>query len=89
MIRVAATSRAGKSSIAKLRVAQRGGYLSWGTVGLAAILALVLGTFIGNTVTSRRYRQREAGVWDILERRLKEQRARPPTSDLATVGGTS
>jgi hypothetical protein len=61
----------------KVRLAQ--GFLSWGTLGIAVAVALFIGSYAGNTMTHRRYREAEPSVWDIVERRLKEQKARPPT----------
>jgi hypothetical protein len=88
VIRVAATSRAGKSSIAKLPVVLRGGYLSWGTFGLAAVAALFIGSIVGTARTAKRFKRREPSVWDILERRLREQRGRPPVFQaVATTDG--
>jgi hypothetical protein len=69
----------------KVRLAP--GFLSWSTFGLAAAAALFIGGFIGNTYTHRRYRAGEPSVWDILERRLKEQRARPPAIRAARGDG--
>jgi hypothetical protein len=46
--------------------------------------ALLLGAFLGNILTHRKYRQREPSVWDILERRLKEQKAKPPRTLTST-----
>jgi hypothetical protein len=60
-------------------VADSKGLLSWGTLGLAAALAVFIGGFFGNSLTHRRYRQRAPSIWQVVERRLKEQRVRPPT----------
>ena len=78
-VRLIATDQDGNVSRATNRAPVSRGLLSWGTLGLAAAVALFLGGFVGNTMTSRRYRQREPSIWQIVERRLKEQRVRPPT----------
>lgn len=78
-LRLIATDQDGNVSRATDRVDVSRGLLSWGTLGLAAAVALFLGGFVGNTITSRRYRQREPSIWQVVERRIKEQRARPPS----------
>jgi hypothetical protein len=83
VVRVTAVNRDGDVSTARVRAAVKGGLLSWGTLALAAGVALFLGGLVGNTFTHRRYRQREPSIWDIVERRLKEQRVRPPAPVLA------
>ncbi|HEX9410073.1 MAG TPA: hypothetical protein VF986_00020 [Actinomycetota bacterium] len=88
--RLLATDQNGNSSRATNPVAVSKGLLSWGTLALAAAVALFLGGFVGNTITSRRYRQREPSIWQIVERRLKEQRVRPPPRlEAAGVGERS
>jgi hypothetical protein len=87
LFRFIATNRKGDTSRARRPVDVRTGFLSWGTFGLAAVAALFMGSVIGTARTSRKYRQREPSVWDILERRLKEQRARPPTAALVPGDG--
>jgi hypothetical protein len=87
IVRVLAVSQEGEVSRALVKTEVSGGLLSWGTFALAAAVALFLGGFIGNTFTHRRYRQRELSVWDILERRLREQRGRPPTRALVVSDG--
>jgi hypothetical protein len=81
--RFTAISRSGepqRSAVAiSYRVRLAPGFLSWGTLGLSAAVALFLGGFLGNTFTHRKYRAGEPSVWDIVERRLREQKARPPT----------
>jgi hypothetical protein len=49
------------------------GFLSWTTLALAVAVALFVGSFVGNTFSTRRHRQRQPSVWDILERRLREE----------------
>jgi len=78
-VRLIATDQDGNVSRATNRAPVSRGLLSWGTLGLAAAVALFIGSFLGNTITSRRYRQREPSIWQIVERRLKEQRGRPPS----------
>jgi len=78
-LRLITTDQNGNVSRATDRVAVSKGLLSWSTLAVAAAVALFMGGFVGNTVTSRRYRQREPSIWQIVERRLKEQRVRPPT----------
>ena len=87
-VRLIATDQDGNVSRATDRAPVSRGLLSWGTLGLAAAVALFIGSFLGNTMTSRRYRQREPSIWQIVERRLKEQRVRPPPPmGAARVGG--
>jgi hypothetical protein len=80
-------SRSGSAAAISYKVRLAPGFLSWSTFGLAAAAALFIGGFIGNTYTHRRYRAAEPSVWDILERRLKEQRARPPAIRAARGDG--
>jgi hypothetical protein len=82
--RFTVNSRSGSSVAISYRVRLAPGFLSWGTLGLSAAVALFLGGFLGNTLTHRRYRQREPWVWDIVERQLKEQKAKPPRSRTST-----
>jgi hypothetical protein len=49
------------------------GFLSWSTLALGVAVALFVGTFIGNTFSTRRHRRREPSVWDVLKRRLREE----------------
>jgi hypothetical protein len=77
--RFIANSRSGSSVAISYRVRLAPGFLSWGTLGLSAAVALFLGGFLGNTFTHRKYRAGEPSVWDIVERRMKEQKARPPS----------
>jgi len=49
------------------------GFLSWSTLALAVAVALFIGAFVGNTFSTRRHRQSEPSVWDILQRRLREE----------------
>jgi hypothetical protein len=79
IVRVIATNDQGDRAYARVQAIVPGGWLSWSTFGLAAGIALFLGGFLGNMLTSRRYRQRQPSIWQIVERRLKEQKARPPT----------
>lgn len=85
--RFIAHSRSGSAVAISYRVRLAPGFLSWSTFGLGAAAALFIGGFIGNTYTHRRYRAGEPSVWDILERRLKEQRARPPAIRAARGDG--
>jgi hypothetical protein len=62
-------------------------FLSWGTLAVAVAVAAFVGALVGNTVSSRRYRQHEPSIWDILERRLREQNARPPSLAASRTGG--
>jgi hypothetical protein len=86
-LRLIAIDQNGRTSRATNRIEVSKGLLSWGTLAVAAAVALFIGGFVGNTVTSRRYRQREPSIWQIVERRLKEQRVRPPAPvEAAGVG---
>jgi hypothetical protein len=78
VVRVIATNDDGDLAYARVRASVSGGWLSWGTFGLAAGVALFCGAAVGNLLTSRRYRQRQPSIWQILERRLREKKARPP-----------
>jgi hypothetical protein len=85
--RFTANSRSGTSVAISYRVRPAPGFLSWGTLGLSAAVALFLGGFLGNTFTHRKYRAGEPSVWDIVERRLREQKAKPPTVYAVRVDG--
>jgi hypothetical protein len=87
VVRVVATSDGGDVTYARVKAGVSSGLLSWGTFAVAAAVALFIGGFIGNTFTHRRYRQREPSIWDIVERRLREQKARPPAPVLAGSDG--
>jgi hypothetical protein len=82
--RFVANSRSGSSVAISYRVRLAPVFLSWSTLGLSAAVALLLGAFLGNIHTHRKYRQREPSVWDIVERRLKEQKAKPLRSRTLT-----
>jgi hypothetical protein len=86
VVRVIATNDDGDLSYARVQASLAGGWLSWGTFGLAAGVALFFGAVIGNMLTSRRYRQRQPSIWQILERRLREQKARPPAASQPARG---
>jgi hypothetical protein len=83
--RVIARSEEGGISYAREKVGVYGGFLTWGTFVIGFVLALLLGAFVTNLRFSRRLRERQPSIWDILERRLREERARPPV--LVGVGG--
>jgi hypothetical protein len=87
VVRVLAVNQDGDVSRALVKAKVSGSFLSWGTFAVAAAVALFLGGLIGNTFTHRRYRQRQPSVWDILERRLREQRGRPPARSLVSSEG--
>lgn len=50
----------------------------WGALILAVAAALFVGGFVGNTFASHRRVQPKPSIYQILERRLEEDRARPP-----------
>lgn len=75
--RVIARDEGGRISYAREKVKVYGGFLTWGTFAIGFILALLIGAFVTNLRYSRRLREREPSIWDILERRLREQPARP------------
>lgn len=51
----------------------------WGAIILAVAAALFVGGFVGNTFASHRGRsQPKLSIYQILERRIEEERARPP-----------
>jgi hypothetical protein len=83
--RVIARDDSGNISYAKEKVKVSGGFLTWGTFAIGFILALLIGAFVTNLRLSRRLRERQPSIWEILERRLMEERARPPA--LVGVGG--
>jgi hypothetical protein len=87
IFRMTALDDAGNGAEALRRPQFGRGLLSWGTLGLAVALALFIGAFAGNTFSTRRYRHGEPSIWDILERRLKEQNARPPALVASEAGG--
>jgi hypothetical protein len=76
--RVIARDDKGNISYARERVSISGGFLTWGTFAIGAVLALLLGQFVTAARFRRRLREREPSIWDIVERRLREERARPP-----------
>lgn len=84
--RVVARSEEGRISYAREHVGVYGGFLTWGTFTIGFVLALLLGAFVTNLRLARRLRERQPSIWDILERRLREERARPPA--LVGVGGS-
>jgi hypothetical protein len=86
VVRVIATNDDGDRAYARMQAGVAGGWLSWGTFGLAAGVALFFGAAIGNMLTSRRYRQRQPSIWQIVERRLREQKARPPVASQPARG---
>jgi hypothetical protein len=88
IVRVIVTNDQGDRAYARVQASVGGGWLSWSTFGLAAGIALFLGGFIGNMLTSRRYRQRQPSIWQIVERRLKEQKTRPPAPMAARGDGS-
>ncbi|HEY3210780.1 MAG TPA: hypothetical protein VGL18_13510 [Actinomycetota bacterium] len=83
--RVIARDEAGNISYAREKVGVSGGFLTWGTFAIGFVLALLIGVFVTNLRYSRRLRERRPSIWEILERRLREERARPPA--LVGVGG--
>lgn len=83
--RVIARDEDGNISYAREQVAVSGGFLTWGTFGIGFVVALLIGAFVTNLRLGRRLREREPSIWDILERRLREERLRPPV--LAGVRG--
>jgi hypothetical protein len=78
VFRMTATSQSGASVSVLRRPRFPQSYLSWGTLALAAAVALLLGAAGGTLLMARRHRERAPSIWDVVERRLREQRARPP-----------
>lgn len=76
--RVIARDEDGRISYAREKVTISGGFLTWGTFAIGFVLALLIGAFVTNLRLGRRLREREPSIWDILERRLREERLRPP-----------
>jgi hypothetical protein len=62
------------------------GFLSWPTLGLAVVLALALGLYVGYRRARARYGQKPS-VWAIVERQLRDQRGRPPSILVAAGDG--
>jgi len=83
-VRVVATGEGGQVTYAKEKVGIYGGFLTWGTFAIGFLLALLIGAFLANLRWSRRYRALRPSIWDVLERRLREERVRPGL--LAGVG---
>ena len=83
--RVIARDESGNVSYAREKVAISGGFLTWGTFAIGFFLAVLVGALFTNLRYSRRLRERQPSIWDVLERRLREERARPPA--LVPVGG--
>jgi hypothetical protein len=76
--RVIARDEEGNISYAREKVAVSGGFLTWGTFAIGFVLAVLIGILVTNLRLGRRLRERQPSIWDILERRLKEERLRPP-----------
>jgi hypothetical protein len=85
--RVIAQDESGHISYAKEQVKISGGFLTWGTFTIGFVLALLIGAFVTNVRIGRRLRERQPSIWDILERRLREERARPAALVGAQAGG--
>jgi hypothetical protein len=85
--RVIAKDESGNISYAKEKVKISGGFLTWGTFAIGFVLALLIGAFVTNVRVGRRLRERQPSIWDILERRLREEHARPPALVGAPAGG--
>lgn len=82
--RVIARSEGGRLAYAREKVSVSDGFLTWGTFAIGVIAAF----FVGGFVRSRRYqrlrKQLQPSIWDVLDRRLKEERVRP-SAPLAAV----
>jgi hypothetical protein len=78
IFRAVARDDAGRIAYAKEDVKVYGGFLTWGTFTIGFALALLIGALIVNERWARRYRTLRPSIWDVLDRRLKEERARPP-----------
>jgi hypothetical protein len=76
--RVIARSEKGGISYAREKVGVSGGFLTWGTFAIGFVLALLAGAVATNLRWSRRLRERRPSIWDVLERRLREDRVRAP-----------
>jgi hypothetical protein len=73
VFRTSATDTDGNTTSIRSLAPLAPGFLSWSTLALAVAVALFVGTFVGNTFSTRRHRRREPSVWDVLERRLREE----------------
>ena len=87
VFRMTVTDDEGGSATSLRRPRLDAGLLSWGTLVVAVALALVVGGLTGTTLSARRHRQRQPSIWEILERRLKEENARPPPAGVSAAGG--
>jgi hypothetical protein len=85
--KITATDDDGRVSLVRRPARLAAGFLSWGTLAVAVGFALFAGAFFGNSFSSRRYRSREPSIWDLVERRLREERGRRPMPVLAPTGG--
>jgi hypothetical protein len=85
--RITATDDDGRVSLVRRPARLSAGFLSWGTLALAVGFALFAGTFVGNSFSSRRYRSQEPSIWELVERRLREERGRRPMPVPAPAGG--
>lgn len=68
----------GKAAAAREPIQITGGFLSWGTFLMGLLAALAIGWAVGAGRAARKYRQRHPSIWDVLDRRLREQRAQRP-----------
>ena len=48
----------------------------WGTVGLAVVVALFAGSFLGNLFASRRRPPPRPSIYAAVQRRMEEERAK-------------
>jgi hypothetical protein len=59
--------------VRNLNIEEAGVGFGWGTVVLAAVLALFAGAFVGNLFASRRTTAPKVSVYGTIQRRLKEE----------------
>jgi hypothetical protein len=64
------------SIVRHLNIEEAGaGGFSWGTLALAVVAALFVGSFIGGLFSSRRRAAPKVSVYGSIHRRLEEERA--------------
>jgi hypothetical protein len=85
--RFTANSRSGSAAAISYQVKLAPAFLTWPTYIITVVLALFLGGYLGTGRTRRKYREAEPSIWDIVERRMREQKSRPPVVAAARGDG--
>jgi hypothetical protein len=84
--RVIAKGSGDDLSYARVKVAITGGFLTWGIFALGFVLALLLGMALARARAAKRFRAEQPSVWDVLVRRLREERGWQPSLATAAAG---